>query len=176
MIRIAIPLLAGAFLASAAMAQTPVPPTPGGQTTPALVPDEATSLTWMQGTRVHTNENGTLVYEAFIGPVNGIVTGTALTNIGTDRAYTEYHRIGPNGDGVYGLDVANTRSGMKWSFTPLKSIAPGRITFQSTDGKLTIAYFSDNAGGVQSEVTRIGADGKPAKQQWHFRPVIAPVP
>ena len=63
--------------------------------------------------------------------MNGVVTGTALTNIGTDRAYTEYHRIGPNADGVYGLDVANTRSGMKWSFTPLKSITPGRITFQS---------------------------------------------
>ncbi len=174
MIRIAIPLLAGAFLVSAANAQPPNPPTPGGQTTTAMVPDEAASLTWMQGTRVHTNDNGTPVYEAFVGPVNGIVTGTALTNIGTDRAYTEYHRIGPNDDGVYGLDVANTRSGMKWSFTPLKSIEPGRITFQSPDGKLTIAYFADGAGGVQSEVTRLGADGKPAKQEWHFRPISTP--
>jgi hypothetical protein len=40
----------------------------------------------MEGARVHTNANGTPVYETFIGPVNGVVTGTALTSIGTDRA------------------------------------------------------------------------------------------
>lgn len=116
-----------------------------------MVPDEAASLAWMQGTHVHTNDNGTLVYEAFVGPVNGIVTGTALTSIGTDRAYTEYHRIGPNGDGVYGLSFANTRSGMKWGFTPLKSIEPGRITFQSQAGKLTIAYFADGGGACKAK-------------------------
>lgn len=153
-------------LTSSAMAQTPQTPAP-------TIPAEAASLTWMQGARVHTNANGALVYEAFIGPVNGVVTGTALTNIGTDRAYTEYHKIGPNAEGVYGLDVANTRNGMKWSFTPLKAIEPGRITFQTTDGALTIAYFSDNAGGVQSQVDRV-ADGKTTTQEWHFKPIPAP--
>jgi len=160
MIRIAGLLVAGALLVGAAIAQTPQPPTPAGQTTPVMVPDGAASLSWMQGARVHTNDNGSQVYETFIGPVNGVVTGTALTNIGSDRAYTEYHRIGPNDDGIYGLDVANTRSGMKWSFTPLKTIEPGRITFQSADGKLTIAYFTDGAGGVESEVIRVAGDGK----------------
>lgn len=174
MIRIAGPLIAGALLVGAAIAQTPQPPTPAGQTTPVMVPDGAASLSWMQGARVHTNDNGSQVYETFIGPVNGVVTGTALTNIGSDRAYTEYHRIGPNDDGIYGLDVANTRSGMKWSFTPLKSIEPGRITFQSADGKLTIAYFTDGAGGVESEVIRVAGDGKPTKQFWHFRPIATP--
>ena len=54
----------GACLLSAtAMAQTPT------------FPAEAASLTWMEGARVHTNANGTPVYEAFIGPVNGVVTG-----------------------------------------------------------------------------------------------------
>lgn len=62
---------------------------------------------------------------------------------------------------------------MKWSFTPLKAIEPGRITFQSADGALTIAYFSDNAGGVQSQVDRV-ADGKTTTQEWHFKPIPAP--
>jgi hypothetical protein len=126
----------------------------------------------MQGARVHTNPNGAPVYEAFIGPVNGVVTGTALTVIGADRAYTEYHKIGPNAEGVYGLDIANTRNAMKWTFTPLKSIEPGRITFQSTDGSLTIAYFSDGAGGVNSQVDRL-ADGKTTTQEWRFKPLPA---
>lgn len=166
MYRIMLTALSAALLATSAMAQTPQTPAP-------TIPAEAASLTWMQGARVHTNANGSLVYEAFIGPVNGVVTGTALTNIGTDRAYTEYHKIGPNAEGVYGLDVANTRNGMKWSFTPLKAIEPGRITFQTADGALTIAYFSDNAGGVQSQVDRV-ADGKTTTQEWHFKPIPAP--
>lgn len=155
--------LSAVLLMSSAMAQTPQTPAPA-------IPAEAASLTWMLGTRVHTNANGSLVYEAFLGPVNGVVTGTALTNIGTDRAYTEYHKIGPNAEGVYGLDVANTRNGMKWSFTPLKAIETGRITFQSADAALTIAYFSDGAGGVQSKVDRV-ADGKTTAQEWHFKPI-----
>lgn len=166
MFRLVLAALGAFLLSSSAMAQTPQIPVP-------KPPAEVASLSWMQGARVHTNANGTLVYEAFIGPVNGVVTGTALTVIGTDRAYTEYHRIGPNADGVYGLDVANSRSGMKWSFTPLKAIEPGRITFQSSDGSLTIAYFSDNAGGVQSQVDRV-ADGKTTTQEWHFKPLPAP--
>ncbi len=166
MYKLMLTALSAAFLTASAMAQTPQSPAPA-------IPAEAASLTWMQGARVHTNANGSLVYEAFIGPVNGVVTGTALTNIGTDRAYTEYHKIGPNAEGVYGLDVANTRNGMKWSFTPLKAIEPGRITFQAADGALTIAYFSDNAGGVQSQVDRV-ADGKTTTQEWHFKPIPAP--
>lgn len=163
MYKLILTAVSAALLSSSAMAQVPAP----------NIPAEAASLTWMEGARVHTNANGTPVYEAFIGPVNGVVTGTALTVIGTDRAYTEYHRIGPNAEGVYGLDVANTRNGMKWSFTPLKAIEPGRITFQTTDGSLTIAYFSDNAGGIQSQVDRV-ADGKTTTQEWHFKPLPAP--
>lgn len=152
----------GACLLSAtAMAQTPT------------VPAEAASLTWMEGARVHTNANGTPVYEAFIGPVNGVVTGTALTVLATGGAYTEYHKIGPNAEGIYGLDVANTRNGMKWTFTPLKAIEPGRITFQTADSSLTIAYFNDNAGGIRSQVDRV-VDGKTTTQEWHFLPLPAP--
>jgi hypothetical protein len=148
------------------MAQTPQTPTP-------TIPAEAASLTWMEGARVHTNANGTRVYEAFIGPVNGVVTGTALTSIGTDRAYTEYHKIGPNAEGVYGLDVANTRNGMKWSFTPLQAIEPGRITFQTTDGALTIVYYSEAGGGIGSRVDTV-RDGKATTQEWHFKAMRAP--
>ena len=85
---------------------------------------------------------------------------------------TEYHKIGPNADGVYGLDVANTRSQMKWNFTPLKSIEPGRITFQTTDGKLTIVYYSEAGNGVGSRVDRVGEDGKTTTQEWHFKPLL----
>jgi hypothetical protein len=154
---------AAALLSSSAMAQTP-------STTPApALPNGVETLGWMHGERVHTNPNGALVYEAFIGPVNGVVTGTALTSIGTARAYTEYHKIGPNTEGAYGLDVMNTANGMKWSFTPLKAIEPGRITFSSPS--ITIAYFSDGAGGIKSQVDRVGADGKTTTQEWHFKPV-----
>ena len=154
-------IVGACLLSPAAFAQT------------ASIPAEVGSLTWMQGARVHTNANGTPVYEAFVGPVNGVVTGTALTVTAQGGAYTEYHRIGPNAEGVYGLDVANTRSGMQWNFTPLKANEPGRVTFQSKDGALTIAYFSDNAGGVQSRVDRV-ADGKTTTQEWHFLPIPAP--
>ena len=163
MYKLILTAIAGVLLSSSAMAQTPTP----------NVPAEVASLTRMQGARVHTNANGTPVYEAFIGPVNGVVTGTALTVLAAGGAYTEYHKIGPNAEGVYGLDVANTRNGMKWSFTPLKAIEPGRITFQTVDGALTIAYFSDNAGGIQSKVDRV-ADGKTTTQEWHFLPIPAP--
>jgi hypothetical protein len=142
------------------------------QTSPT--PDQIASLVWMHGERVHTNPNGTLVYEAFLGPVSGVVTGTALTSIGADRAYTEYHRIGPNAEGVYGLDVANTRSGMKWNFTPLKAIEPGRIIFETADHSLMIMYYSEPGGGIGSRVDRVGADGKTTTQEWRFKAVPAP--
>ena len=152
------------LLSSSAMAQTPA----------SNIPAEVASLTWMQGARVHTNANGAPVYEAFVGPVNGVVTGTALTVLTAGGAYTEYHKIGPNAEGVYGLDVANTRNGMKWSFTPLKAIEPGRITFQSADGKLTIVYSSEANGRIGSRVDRVGVDGKPTTQEWRFKAIPAP--
>jgi hypothetical protein len=168
MLRLLFIAIASAALSGTAMAQTQ-----GSQAVTAAIPDEVASLTWMQGVRVHANADGSKVLEAFIGPVNGVVTGTALSAIGTDRAYTEYHRIGPNADGVYGLDVANTRSGMKWNFTPLKAIEPGKITFQTVDGKLTISYADDGAGGINAQVDRVGADGKATMQTWQFRPTEA---
>jgi hypothetical protein len=159
-ITIAAAALAAASLAGSAMAQQ--------------TKLDGSSLTWIAGSRVHTNANGSKVYEAFIGPTNDVVTGTALSAIGTDKAYTEYHRIGPNAEGVYGLDVANTRSSMVWNFTPLKSIEPDRITFQTADGKLTIMYYSEPGGGVGSKVDRIGADGKTTTSEWHFKALPAP--
>jgi hypothetical protein len=168
MLRLLFIAIASAALSGTAMAQTQ-----GSQAVTAAIPDEVASLTWMQGVRVHTNADGSKVLEAFIGPVNGVVTGTALSAIGTDRAYTEYHRIGPNAEGVYGLDVANTRSGMKWNFTPLKAIEPGKITFQTADGKLTISYADDGAGGINAQVDRVGVDGKATTQTWQFKPTEA---
>ena len=169
MIRVLAAAIAAILFCSTAIAQTP-----GSQTTPAAIPDEAASLGWMLGTRVHTGADGSQTFEAFLGPVNGVVTGTALTKMGADRAFTEYHRIGPNGDGVYGLDVANTRSGMKWSFTPLESIEPGKITFRSKERGLTISYADDGAGGIRAEVIRV-SNAETTTQQWHFKPVIQPV-
>lgn len=142
------------------------------QTSPASKPDGA-SLTWLVGSRVHTSADGVRVYEAFIGPANGVVTGTALVAIGTDRAYTEYHKIGPNTSGVYGLSVASTRSGLTWNFTPLKAIEKDRITFQSEDGGLTIVYYQEPGGGVGSRVDRV-VEGKTSTQEWHFKPLPAP--
>jgi hypothetical protein len=168
-------VLAAAFLTLAPLASAQIPETPGSQTVPPAVPDEAATLAWMQGVRVHTNADGSKVLEAFLGPVNGVVTGTALSAIGTDKAFTEYHKIGPNTEGVYGLDVANTRGGMKWNFTPLKAIEPGKITFQSADGKLTISYADDGAGGVNAQVDRVGADANTTTQTWAFKPTSAPV-
>lgn len=152
--------LAAVMLAGAAMAQTPNA-------------EQTASLAWMEGARVHTNANGGKVYEAFIGPVNGVVTGTALTTLGANGAYTEYHKIGPNAEGVYGLAVANTRNNMVWAFTPLKAIEQGKIIFQSADGALSIMYYSEPGGGVGSKVDRV-ADGKTTTQEWHFRPLQAP--
>jgi hypothetical protein len=174
MIRMLAAISAAALFCSVANAQTPQTPTPGSQTTPAAIPDEVASLGWMQGTRVHTGADGSQTFEAFLGPVNGVVTGTALTKMGADRAFTEYHRIGPNADGVYGLDVANTRSGMKWSFTPLESIVPGKITFRSKERGLTISYADDGLGGIKAEVIRV-SNAETTTQQWHFRPVAPPV-
>jgi hypothetical protein len=156
---IALAAFAVATLGGTAMAQTPA--------------RDGNSLTWLVGSRVHTNANGSKVYEAFIGPINGMVTGTALSAIGTDKASTEYHKIGPNADGVYGLDVANTRSQMKWNFTPLKAIDKDRITFQSADGALTIAYFAEPGGGVGARVDRV-SDGKTTTSEYHFKPLPAP--
>lgn len=158
---IALAALTVAVMGGLAMAQTPAASLDGD------------SLAWLVGSRVHTNANGSKVYEAFIGPANGVVTGTALSAIGTDKAYTEYHRIGPNADGVYGLDVANTRSQMKWNFTPLKAIEKDRITFQTADGALTIVYYAEPGGGVGSRVDTV-RDGKPATSEWHFKPLPAP--
>jgi hypothetical protein len=160
MIRTVAAAAAAIALAGAANAQTPTA-------------EQTSSLVWMEGARVHTNADGSKVFEAFIGPVNGVVTGTAVSAIGKDRAYTEYHRIGPNADGVYGLDVANTRSGMKWNFTPLKAIEPGKITFQSADGALTISYASVSGGGIDARVDRL-ADGKTTTQEWRFKALPAP--
>ena len=156
--------VAGLLFASPAIAQTPGAPAVASAEQVAL-------LSWMQGVRVHTNADGSKVLEAFLGPVNGVVTGTALSAVGVDGAFTEYHRIGPNADGVYGLDVANTRGGMKWNFTPLKAITPNKITFQSADGKLTISYADDGAAGVNAQVDRVGADGAKTTQTWQFKPV-----
>lgn len=140
----------------------------------AQTPKEADTLGWMAGHRIHTGADGRQVHEAFLGPVNGVVTGTALAGIGTDRSYMEFHRIAPNSEGVYGLSIANTRSAMIWNFVPLKAIEPGRITFQSTDGSLTIAYFSEPGGAVGSKVDRKLPDGKTRTQEWSFKPTPAP--
>lgn len=163
--KMAVAIISAIALSSGAMAQTSTP----------NIPAEAASLAWMEGARVHTNANGSKVYEAFIGPLNGVVTGTALAGAGTSSAYTEYHRIGPNTEGVYGLAVTNsTRKNEVWNFTPLKAIEAGRITFQSTDGKLTIVYYSEPGGGIGSKVDRVSADGKTTTQEWHFRALSAP--
>ena len=149
-----------ASLSGIAMAQTPA-------AAPANIPKEAETLGWMQGARLHTTPDGKgQVYEAFVGPLNGTVTGTALAGNGS---YVEYHKIGPNAEGVYGLDVANTRSQLKWNFTPLKAIEPGRITVQTADGKLTIVYYKEGKDGIGSRVDRVGADGKTTTTEWHFK-------
>jgi hypothetical protein len=166
---IQLAILATLALTAPAMAQ---PPTPSGQSLPPPMTEQASKLTWMAGVRVHTNANGTPVYEAFVGPVNGVVTGTALAGLGADGAYTEYHRIGPRAsDGRYGLEVANTRNNMQWTFTPAANIDETEARFVSDDGKLSIRYWPDGEGGIRSEVIRVGADGKPTTQTWHFKPL-----
>ncbi len=151
--------------ASAALLSAPA----FAQTAPT--PEQTASLTWMQGVRAHANPNGTKVLEAFLGPVNGVVTGTALTSRGDAAAFTEYHRIGPNAEGVYGLDVANTTNGMKWTFTPLKSIEPGKITFQSPNGAVTISYAATPEGGIGAQVIRMAGDGAATTTEWDFKPL-----
>jgi hypothetical protein len=134
---------------------------------------DGASLTWLVGSRVHTNANGSKIYEAFIGPINGVVTGTALSAIGTDQAYTEYHKLGPGPDGKWGLSVANTRSNMLWNFTPLKAIEKDKVTFETADGALTIIYYAKPAGGVGSTVER-KANGATTKTEYDFKPLPAP--
>lgn len=138
------------------------------QTTPDAAKLDGNSLTWLVGTRVHTNANGSKTFEAFVGPQNGVVTGTALAGNGS---YTEYHKIGPNAEGVYGLSVANPRSQMAWTFTPLKAIEKDRITFQSADGKRTIAYYAEPGNGVGARVDSVGSDGKTTVSEYHFKPL-----
>ena len=74
----------------------------------AQAPLDGNSLTWMSGSRVHTTATGGKIYLAFIGPVNGVLTGTVLTTTTPGQTYTEFDRIGPNGEGKYGLTVATS--------------------------------------------------------------------
>lgn len=131
---------------------------------------DGNSLTWLAGSRVATM-GAAQVFEAFIGPQNGNLTGTALAQNG---AYTEYHKLGPGPDGKWGLSVANPRTNMQWNFTPLKAIEKDRVIFQTADGGLTITYFKKDAGAVGSLVERKGADGKVSKTEYDFRPLPAP--
>jgi hypothetical protein len=131
---------------------------------------DGSSLTWLAGSRVHTNADGSKVYEAFVGPLNGVMTGTALSANGLDQPSTEYHKLGPNADGKWGLSVANTRSNMAWNFTPLKSLEKDRVVFQSADGNLTITYFAKAGGGVGAKVERV-ANGKTTTTDYDFKPV-----
>ncbi len=131
---------------------------------------DPSSLTWLAGHRVHTNANGSVIYEAFLGPINGVLTGTALSGSGTDQAYTEYHKFGPNEEGRYGLAVASTRSNMVWNFTPLKSIETGRVIFQSDNGALTISYFATPGNGVGAYVERV-VDGQTRRTEYDFKVV-----
>jgi hypothetical protein len=135
---------------------------------------DGNSLTWLAGSRVHTNANGSMVFEAFVGPINGVMTGTALSALPNNGAYTEYHKLGPNADGKWGLSVANTRSNMVWNFTPLKAIEKDRVIFQTAGGGLTITYFAKPGGSVGSTVERKAADGKVIKTDYDFKPLPAP--
>ena len=136
---------------------------------------DGNSLTWLAGSRVHTNADGSKIYEAFVGPLNGVMTGTALSALPNNAASTEYHKIGPNADGKWGLSVANTRSNLAWNFTPLKSLEKDRVVFQSADGNLTITYFAKAHDGVGAKVERI-ANGKTTTTDYDFKPVSAAAP
>ncbi len=131
-------------------------------------PEQTAGLAWMQGWRAHTKASGSKIYEAFVGPVNGVLTGTALSALGPEKAYVEYHRIGPNTAGVYGLDIYNTQQDMAWRFFPLVEIEPGRITFRSEDGAVTIVYSMAENGGVDARADTV-ADGRTTTQEWRFR-------
>ncbi len=135
---------------------------------PALAQQmDGNSLTWLVGSRVHTNPNGAKVYEAFIGPVNGVVTGTANFPGGV-----EYHKLGPGPDGkTYGLSVANTRSNLQWNFTPLKAFEKDRVIFESTDGNLRIQYFLKPGNVIGAKVERKGANGQVTTTDYSFEPI-----
>jgi len=133
---------------------------------------DGNSLTWLAGSRVATNATGAKTYEAFIGPQNGTVTGTALAVNGT---YTEYHKLGPGPDGkTWGLSVMNPRSNMQWGFTPLKEFQKDRVVFQSTDGARTISYISRPGNAVLAVVEARAADGKVTRTEYDFQPLPAP--
>ena len=130
---------------------------------------DGNSLTWMAGNRVAASATGAKTYEAFTGPLNGVVTGTALAVNGT---FTEYHKIGPQMNGPanapYGLSVANTRGGMVWNFTPLKAIEKDKIVFESADGVRRITYFAEPGNGVGAWVENT-ANGTTTKTEYHFK-------
>ncbi len=161
-------LAAFTLLTATASAQTP-PAGPSPATAAALA--QGATLTWLVGARVATSATGVKTFEAFVGPQNGVVTGTALAGNGT---YTEYHKIGPKmgggADAPYGLSVANPRSNMAWNFTPLKSIEKDKIVFESVDGANRITYFAEPENGVGSWVERT-AGGTTTRTEYHFKPV-----
>ncbi len=127
-------------------------------------------LSWMNGSRVHTAENGSRIYEAFTGGMNGIVTGTALSVGPGDAVFREYHYIGPNEAGRYGLSVANTGGGLEWNFMGFKSYETGRITFESDNGQRTVAYFA-KPGGAVGAMVQSTADGQVTTREWDFQPI-----
>lgn len=133
----------------------------------AQPPLDGNSLTWLAGSRVHTNANGSKIYEAFIGPLDGVVTGTALFPGGV-----EYHKLGPGPDGkTYGLSVANTRSNLAWNFTPLKAFEKDRVIFETPDANLRIQYFLKPGNTIGAKVERKAADGRVTTTEYSFAPV-----
>jgi len=136
---------------------------------PALAqpPLDGNSLTWLAGSRVHTNANGSKVYEAFIGPLDGVVTGTALFPGGV-----EYHKLGPGPDGkTFGLSVANTRSNLAWNFTPLKAFEKDRVIFETPDGNVRVQYYLKPGNVIGAKVERKAADGKVVTTEYAFAPL-----
>jgi hypothetical protein len=133
---------------------------------------DGNSLTWLAGSRVHTNSDGSKVYEAFTSPINGVVTGTALSAAGLDQPNTEYQKLGPNAEGRWGLAMADSRSNMAWTFTPLKAIEKDRVVFQAPDGSLTVTYFAKSGGGVGSKIERV-AGGRTVVTEYDFKPASA---
>lgn len=136
----------------------------------AQAPLDVSSLGWLVGARAHHNANGSLVYEAFIGPAAGVVTGTSVSGQGAG-AYTEYHRIGPNAEGKVGLSVMNSRTNA-WAFTPLKAFEKGKVVFESADGALRVSYWDKGHGIVGAMVERT-ANGATTKSEWSFDPLPA---
>lgn len=136
----------------------------------AQAPLDGGSLTWMAGNRVHTNANGGKIYLAFIGPVNGVVTGTVLTTTTPGQTYIEYDKLGPNAEGKYGLTVASTSTNMASTFTPLKSIEKGRIVFESADRASRTTYFAKSGNSLGAVIER-RANGTTTITEYDFRPV-----